>query len=141
MKYKNLKSVAHSLGHSFMSLMNYRDSDHIVEYLLKTAKEYKSHIIEIDFLNQEIYPEEFRIEPVIESLKSYREHFPKDLESQNCSIDHIKKVKMNIEFDIDSIKFSENLPGLELPNYKFVVSILDDRGRLHEASVVEWWRY
>ncbi|HEY3249875.1 MAG TPA: hypothetical protein VGK25_02045, partial [Ignavibacteria bacterium] len=126
MKYKNLKSVAHNLGHAFLSLMNYSGSNHVIEHLFQKAKESGVNSIQIDFLNEIIEPPEFRIPDVINSLRNYRAYFPRDLESQKCSLEHIKEVKIKIIFDLNNIKLDENIEGLELPAYDCFVEILDD---------------
>jgi hypothetical protein len=36
--YKRLKSLAHNVGHSFLSLMNYVDDDYVVEDLFQHAR-------------------------------------------------------------------------------------------------------
>lgn len=140
MKYKNLKSIAHNLGHSFFSLMNYTGADYVIERLYKRAKETKISSIKIDFLNQIIEPSEFNIVGVMNALKNYREYFPRDLESQNCSITQIKEVNIFLNFDLTKKRRSE-YTDLELATYECIVEILDDRNITHKATVVEWWRY
>ena len=100
MKYKNLKSIAHNLGHAFFSLMNYTGADYVIERLYKRAKDTGISLIKIDFLNQIIEPSEFKIVGVIHSLKNYRESFPRHVESQNCSMTQIKEVNIFINFDL-----------------------------------------
>jgi hypothetical protein len=56
--YKALKSVAHNLGHSYLSLMNHEGVDYVVEHLFKTARRYGITHVEIDVLNGSISPAE-----------------------------------------------------------------------------------
>jgi hypothetical protein len=37
-RYKVLKSVAHNIGHSFTSLMNYADDDYVMGHILRFAR-------------------------------------------------------------------------------------------------------
>jgi hypothetical protein len=141
MKYKNLKSVAHNLGHAFFSSMNYRGSDYIIEYLYKKAKEINKSDVIIDYLNEIIEPAEFRITEVLESLHNYREYLTRELNSQKCSIDYVKEIKMYINFDLSNIIFHESINNLELAVYKCKVEIIDDRNKVHIGIVPEWWKY
>ncbi len=140
MKYKNLKSVAYCFGHSYMSLMNYDFGDYINERFFQIAKRTGKTEINIDLLNENIEPNEFNTKIILGNIKQRKLYFPKDLESQNCSIEHIKEVKIRIIFDLNKTKISEH-SGLELPSYKCYVEILDDRNRLHKATIPEWWNY
>ena len=142
MKYKNLKSVAHNLGHAFLSLMNCAvGENYIIEMLFQKAKKTGLNSIEIDYLNEIIEPPEFRIKGVIDSLKRYRKSLPRDLDSQRCSIDKIRSIKIFIVFDLLHIPRHKDLPDLELPNYNCNVEIIDNRDKIHNAKVEEWWKY
>lgn len=143
MKYKNLKSVAHNLGHAFLSLMNYNaiGDNYIIEMLFQKAKKTGINSIDIDYLNEIIEPPEFRINGVMDSLKRYRKSLPEDLNRQSCSLDNIKSIKIFIVFDLSHIPKSQNFPDLELPNYNCNVEIIDDRDIIHKARVEEWWKY
>jgi len=67
-KYKVLKSVAHNLGHSYLSLMNYVDGDYIVEHLFRQARETGETRVEIDVLAGTIAPAVFQTPVLAESV-------------------------------------------------------------------------
>lgn len=140
MKYKNLKSVAHSLGHSFMSLMNHDGDNYINEKLFIIAQKTGKNKISIDLLKEIIEPSDYQTPSISGSVNRYHNYFNKDLESQKCSIEHIKEVKIKIIFDLYKTSTS-NHTGLDLPSYVCSVEILDDRNILHKANITEWWNY
>lgn len=55
MKYKNINSAIHNLGHSFMSGMNYFDSDHVMYEVHALASREPFEVI-INFSTGEIKP-------------------------------------------------------------------------------------
>lgn len=128
------------MGHSFFSLMNY-NGNYVIERFYEIAKKSGKNKIRIDFLTQKITPSDFRVEGILNSLKSYREYFPKQLESQYCSIEHVKEVIILLTFDLSKRIFDKNIKELELAVYKCEVHITDDREKMHIAEIPEWWKY
>jgi hypothetical protein len=49
-RYKVLKSVAHNIGHSFTSLMNYADDDYAMGHLLRFARRSGCNTLTSDFV-------------------------------------------------------------------------------------------
>lgn len=123
-----------------MSLMNYSVDDYIWKKLFQIAKKTRKNEIMIDFLNEKIEPVEFRTDIVCNNLSNYKNHFPKDLESQNCSIEHIREVRINIIFDLSKSRWRK-LFGSGYPYYECIVEIIDDKDKIHRAEVKEWWKY
>lgn len=140
-KYKTLKSIAHNTAHSYLSLMNYIQGNYVVEYIFQLAKDNKSPYVKIDILNKAIEPVIFGISPILESLQYLNNSFFSLLSAEHLGREHIKSASIKIEFDLNSIKKSESNPQLELPSYKCISSIEDINGKVHEANVVEWWKY
>lgn len=56
MKYKNIKSMLHNFGHSFVSLMNYVDGEYAIDLLHAALKALPQSRIEIHFPSQRIEP-------------------------------------------------------------------------------------
>jgi len=140
-KYTVLKSVAHNLGHSYLSLMNYVDGDYIVEHLFRQARETGQARVEIDVLAGTIAPEAFQTPVLTESVIRERTWFGRLVQSGGAALDMVSAVRMEIVFDFEATRPSPNVPGLELAAYRCMVEIVDDRGRQHVANVPEWWRY
>jgi hypothetical protein len=140
-RYKVLKSVAHNLGHSYLSLMNYVNDDYIVEHLFRRAKETGEPRVEIDVLQGTIEPSAFQIPVLTESVARERSWLGRLVQTGGAALDMVSAVRMEIVFDLAATRPSPNVPGLELAAYQCTVEIVDDRGRRHVASVPEWWRY
>jgi hypothetical protein len=75
-RYKVLKSVAHSFGHSFTSLMNYRDDDYVMGHLLRRARQVGEGTLVVDILGRTAAPAALVTRPVAASLESYSTWFP-----------------------------------------------------------------
>lgn len=55
-RYKVLKSVAHNIGHSFTSLMNYVDDDYVMGHILHFARQTGRDTLTIDFVKGDAGP-------------------------------------------------------------------------------------
>ena len=63
-RYKVLKSVAHNIGHSFISLMNYVGDDYVMGHILRFAMRTGHDTITMDFVTREAGPPELLAEPI-----------------------------------------------------------------------------
>ena len=63
-RYKVLKGVAHNIGHSFVSLMNYAVDDYVMGHLLRFARQTRRDTLTIDFVSGEAGPSELLQEPI-----------------------------------------------------------------------------
>ena len=140
-RYKVLKSIAHNLGHSYLSLMNYVDGDYIVEHLFRRAKETGESRVRIDVLRGTIQPEAFQTPVLAASAARERAAFGRLVQSGGAALDMVAAARMEIVFDLAGTRARWTVPGLELAAYRCRVEIVDDRGRHHTADVKEWWRY
>jgi hypothetical protein len=139
--YKALKSVAHNLGHSYLSLMNHDGLDYVVEHLFKTARRRGITHVEIDVLNGSISPAEMHSRPILDSVKRERDDFPRFLASNQCSVEQVRSAVIKIDYRFADTRPSPHVPNLELAAYDCEVEIIDDRGKVWMARVPEWWRY
>ena len=140
-KYKVLRSVAHNLGHSYLSLMNYVDGDYIVEHLFRRARETGEARVEIDVLQGTIEPAAFQTPVLVDSVARERTWLGRLVQSGGAALDMISAARIEIVFDLAATRPSPNMPGAELAVYRCAVEIVDDRGKHHMANVPEWWRY
>jgi hypothetical protein len=74
-RYKVLKSVAHNIGHSFTSLMNYADDDYVMGHILRFARNTGTDTLTIDFVKGEAGPPELLAEPLSEIPVRYTRFF------------------------------------------------------------------
>ena len=91
MKYKNIHSAIHNFGHSFTSLMNYFDSDYVLDELV--AIHQKGIDIEVDWKSGIFNPENQATTRIKKSITYYTEWLPKHLESHNVEIEKLETIK------------------------------------------------
>jgi len=140
-RYKVLKSVAHNLGHSYLSLMNYRAEDYVVEHLHRAARAANERRVIIDVLRGTIEPATVRTPVLLESAADQQRWLGRLVQTQGAALDMVSAASITVVFDFEGSRPSPHVPGLKLLAYTCTVEIVDDRGRTHTATVPEWWRY
>lgn len=63
-KFKVLQAVAHNIGHSFTSLMNYSGDDYVMGHLLNSARLTGRDTLSIDFMKGAASPPELIRPPI-----------------------------------------------------------------------------
>ncbi len=137
-RYKVLKSVAHSFGHSFVSLMNYRDHDYVMGHLLTQARRTRTNRFVLDILSGKTAPAGLLTPVTADSVESYAIWFPKLVASHRTDLRFIRTAAMDIAFDLN---VERRVRGTELLESPFVcrVTIVDDRGKEWTAEIRNWW--
>jgi hypothetical protein len=143
MKYKNIKSVAHNIGHSFLSDMNAVMSGSrytIVPELLFRASE-REHVreVRINLLTGEIQPESIALPEVQEAVGHYVRGLAELLISQNVSLDAVTGAVLVIQFDYSRQRQARYQPEVLIPEFACEVEITDDRGEIHRGHPNNWW--
>lgn len=143
MKYKNIKSVAHNLGHSFLSDTNAtgeRSSWTIVpELLFAEAARRQEPEVRIDFLTGEISPAALAIPEVKRSVEHYGRWLPALLESQSIEATSVVAAALTIRFDYSRTRRTQYHPVREIQEFSCLVELRDDRGVVHRAEPDHWW--
>ena len=93
MKYKNIHSAIHNLGHSFLSLMNYVDGQYIIDELFDIRS--RGFDIEIDWLNNTFIPGEELTSRIRKSMAHYSENLTGNMESQQVDMNCIKALELH----------------------------------------------
>lgn len=135
-KLKVLKSIGHNAMHSYLSLMNYRENDHVIGHLYRMAKDSNNSNVFIDILKKEIKPNSFGIKVIKQSLIDLEQDFLRLLKGANLTKDDIQSAIVKIDFDLDNPKVGQS--GSQLERYKCVVEITDINEKMHTANVKEW---
>jgi hypothetical protein len=132
MKLKRLKGVAHSFGHSFMSMMNYYDY-YIEDIIASVLLDKQINRIEIDILYSLIQPTFIHdIEPVNNSVNIYcKRFFPQLLRSHDVDRELIKEARMSINYDIKHY----NKERMNHVNYVCIVEIKAE-GKTYSSKMV-----
>lgn len=137
-KLKVLKSIGHNATHSYLSLMNYRENDHVIGHLYRIAKDSNNSNIFIDILKKEIKPNSFGTKVIKQSLIDLEQDFLRLLKGANLTKDDIQSAIVKIDFDLDNSGIGQS--GSQLERYKCVVEITDMNEKMHTANVKEWWK-
>lgn len=143
MKYKNIKSAAHNLGHSFLSDTNALMVDGrytiIPELLFAEAARARVPEVRIDFLTGEVEPTALRLSSVQEAVSHYVRNLPDILRSQNIEPMAVRAAQLTVSFDYERVRRTQYHPIQETQEFSCVVEVLDDHGKLHRATPDHWW--
>jgi hypothetical protein len=119
-KYKNIDSAIHNLGHSFMSGMNYFDDDHVM-YEVEALVRKEPHEVSINFSTGDISPKGEYSKRLLKSVAHYREWLGDHLRRHNVDPSALKNVTLHHRLT--------RLGG------ESVMLAVDDRGVEHKVVV------
>ena len=143
-KYKVLKAVAHNVGHSFLSDMNYVGTGSrftmVPELIFQTARKERVTAFHLDLINQVIEPEAFDIPEINESAGYYRKMLWNQVDNQGADPAFVRAADLWIRFDLESRRTSRYVGHAELPVFSCEVTIIDDRGHSHVGRPDHWWQ-
>jgi thymidylate synthase len=138
-RYKVLKGVAHNIGHSFTSLMNYRGDDYVMGHILRRAREVNEPTLMIDLLTGEATPKSLLTPEIRDSISRDTSYFPKRLTSQGTDLQYVRSARMSIAFDLSLERPVSQARHLIESPYVCRVEIEDDRGKVWTAEFRDWW--
>lgn len=138
-RYKVLRSVAHSVGHSFTSLMNYRGNDYVMGHLLRRAREVRDPTLTVDLVAGTAGPDSLLTPEIRDSVTRYCEWFPKQLASEKTHPRYVRRASMTVSFDLSVERPARHAPGCTESPYVCRVEITDDRGKQWSAEIKDWW--
>jgi hypothetical protein len=143
-KYKNIKSVAHNLGHSFLSDMNAAsvrgEYVFVPQRMFAAAAAAHAEHIAIDFVTGQIAPDAIRSPELHAAVQQYAEILPRLLESQNVSPTAILGARLTIDLDYSRTREARYAPAETIPEFTCIVELTDDRGVVHVGTPTNWWR-
>jgi len=139
-KYKVLKSVAHNLGHSFLSDMNTVDrfKTFIPQVLRDIAEEKGVATVEVDFMERSVSPAVFRRPDTEEAVGVYHDKLRRLVNDQGASWSMIDKARLRLQFDLAHSHTAEGSRSRR-PEFICEVEIVDDRGKIHVGAPQNWW--
>ena len=138
-RYKVLKSVAHNIGHSFTSLMNYAEDDYVMGHILRFARQTGRDTLTIDFVKGDAGPSELLGAPISEVPSRYVKFFW-DLVKRHGS-DHslVRNASLILRFDTAVERPLRRAPELKESPFTCDVQITDARGVEYQAHLEGWW--
>ena len=99
-RYKVLKSVAHNIGHSFTSLMNYADDDYVMGHILRFARSTGRDTLTLDFARREAGPPELLAPPISEVPARYTEWFWDLVQRHGSDRSLVQSATLTLRYDI-----------------------------------------
>jgi hypothetical protein len=139
MKYKVIKSVAHNFGHSFVSLMNYRGDDYVMSHLARLVVETGCAELSVDLMTGRAAPRALLWGPVGASLADHVQWFPQLLVGQGVEPSAVAMGRMNVLFRPQQRSVHTGFANAWAIPFECVVTLGDDRGKLHEGRVQDSW--
>jgi hypothetical protein len=137
-RVKVLKGVAHNVGSSFTSLMNYTADDYSMGHILRFARESGIETVKIDLLHGRGGPDALLKEPISELPTWYSKMFLRLVESAGSDLSLIRSATLTVTYDLHSNRPSP-IPGEPQSAYTCDVSIVDSRGKDYASHFDGWW--
>jgi hypothetical protein len=137
-KVKVLKGVAHNIGSSFTSLMNYAGDDYSMGHILRFARESGIDTLTIDLLNERGEPALLLQEPISGLPSWYSKMFVRLVESAGSNRELVRSAILKVAYDLRRTRPSP-IPSEPQSPYVCDVSIVDIRGKEYAAHFDGWW--
>ena len=135
---KVLKGVAHNVGSSFTSLMNYSEDDYAMGHVLRLARQSGQNTLSIDLLSGHGSPATLLGKPISALPEWYSKMFLRLVQSAGSDRELIESATLTLSYDLQRTQPSP-IPGEPQSPYKCDVSIRDIRGRDYAAHFTGWW--
>jgi hypothetical protein len=139
-RYKVLKGVAHNIGHSFTSLMNYAGDDYVMGHILRFARHTGRDTLTIDFVRGEAGPPELLAEPISDLPARYTEWFWDLVQRSGSDRALVQDATLKLRYDIGTKRPHHSAPQFIESPFICDVRITDVRGKDYLAHFDGWWR-
>ena len=136
-RYKVLKGVAHNIGHSFTSLMNYAIDDYTMGHVLRLARQTGRDTLIIDLVTGSGRPCELLQEPISQVPRHYSDWFWKLVESSGSDRSFVQSATLKLTYDLN--KSRSRPDGITVNPYVCDVCVVDVRGKNYSAHFADWW--
>lgn len=137
-RVKVLKGVAHNIGSSFTSLMNYAVDDYSMGHILRFARESGVDTLTIDLLSGQGRPNALLREPISALPDWYSKMFLRLVHSAGSDRELIQSATLKLTYDLQHSRPSP-ISGEPKSPYTCDVSIADIRGKEYAAHFNGWW--
>jgi hypothetical protein len=137
-RYKVLKGVAHNIGHSFTSLMNYAVDDYSLGHLLRFARDSGKTTLFIDLTTGEGRPQDLLNEPISALPEWYSKMFHHMVTSSGSDMSLIRSATLTLTYNLHLSRPLRNLDVFET-RYICDVSVVDVRGKVYPSHFEGWW--
>lgn len=138
-KYKVLTSVAHNIGHSFRSLMNYAEDDYIMGHILRLARKTGCDTLTIDFVKREAGPPELLVPPISEVPAHYIDRFWDLVQRHGSDASLVRSATLVLRYKLETQWPHPRAHQFSESPYACDVRITDIRGKDHVARFRGSW--
>ncbi|HMG86279.1 MAG TPA: hypothetical protein VK574_11060 [Terracidiphilus sp.] len=137
-RFKVLKGVAHNVGDSFTSLMNYSIDDYSMGHILRLARQTELDTLTIDFITEKGQPAALLCDPISELPRRYSKMFWDLVARSGSDRSLVQSATLTLKYDLQSSRPGPLQETTQSP-YTCEVSILDIRGKSYSACFSGWW--
>ncbi len=134
---KPLKSVAHSVAHSFLSPMNYGPNGYAVEQIVKVAATRNIPVLVVDLLSGSHAPA-MRARSVLVAVEAYSKAFPRLVARSGSDMKFVKSATMTLG-GLNKALQTHWKPAAFQYRVTCSVEITSDEGRKYSAKLAEMW--
>ena len=138
-RYRVLKSVAHNVGHSFVSLMNYADNDYVMGHILRLARLTGQDTLTINLMDGTGGPPELLTSPISDVPAWYSKMFWRLVKSHGSDSCLVNSAVLIVRFDLSEERRSRGNPQLLHSPFICALRIVDTRGKEHQSHFDGWW--
>lgn len=138
-RYKVLKSVAHSLAHSFTSSLNWGDADYVMGNLLQRARDIGEGTLTIDLIAGLAEPGALCTPPVQRAVDKYRDWLRHLVTAHKSDMRYVARATLTIEYDLNTARPTQNAPSGVESHYVCTAELTDDRGTVWKGVLRGWW--
>ena len=138
-RYKVLQSVAHGVGHSFTSTMNYLHGDYVMGHLLVNAREVGDDTLTLDLLAGTGGPASLLRPPLQDVAADEAMKFSALVERHGTDPALVRAARLTVRFDLAETKPMARDPRQVAGPYVCEVVITDDRGKDYSARFTGVW--
>jgi len=138
-RYKVLKSVAHSLAHSFTSSLNWGDADYVMGNLLQRARDIGEATLTIDLMTGTAKPDGLCTPPVQRAVERYTDWLRRLVMAHKSDMRYVAKAILTIQYDLSVAHPAQSAPTGFASSYVCTAEVTDDRGTVWKAVLRDWW--
>lgn len=135
---KVLKGVAHNIGSSFTSLMNYSDDDYSLGHVLRFARQSGMNTLKIDLLSGQGSPAPLLKAPISALPEWYSKMFLRLVQSAGSDRELIQSATLTLTYDLQRTQPSP-IPGEPQSPYVCDILIVDTSDKHYPARFDGWW--
>ena len=136
---KVLQSVAHGVGHSFTSTLNYRRDDYVMGHLLANARAGGGDTLTVDLLAGTGGPASLLRPPLEDVPRREAGNFSRLVERHGSDLAYVRAARLTVRFDLDETKAVVSYPRRVARPYLCEVVVTDDRGKEYSARFTGLW--